>query len=312
MTSILFQDDHLQLLHAPGNSPYAVATFNGRNQRADGRSFWGQVLAERYGIECFAFMTRRPNWFPATSMAAAAQVLARHRRGALLGYGHSMGGYACLRYSGLLGLAGGIASAPLASIAPNERFGDLRYSEDYDPLLHAEMLVRPEHLQGRLLLAYDPTFAEDRPHAEAVIGHGRNVVGLPLPYLHHRTVLALKPGSVLVPAFEAILAGRDLAPIAARARRNAKAQPLYRIYLARALLRSGRAALARILLEALPETEEADTGLERRLYLARACARTGAVPRAVTLMQDLVQRRPENPTYRHELARMSRMVRQAA
>ena len=91
-----------------------------------------------------------------------------------------------------------------------------------------------------------------------------------------------------------MLAGADLAPVLAQARRNARAQPLHRIYLARALLRSGRAAAARRQLEALPESQDVETGLERGLYLARAWARTDAVPEAVALMQDSVARRPEN------------------
>ncbi|MCB4822512.1 tetratricopeptide repeat protein [Roseicella aerolata] len=302
--AIIFEDDHLQVLHAPGTSPYAVASFNARDQRANGRDFWARVLADRYGVECVGFVTKGPNWFPAASMAAAATALASRRSKPLLGYGHSMGGYACLRYAALLGLEGGIASAPLLSIAPNHRFDDLRYAADYDPLLHRDMPIRAEHLAGRLILAYDPRFPADRQHAEAILHLSPRVEALPLPHLRHRAALALKPASVLLPAFEAIRSGVSLAPVRVSARRNARAQPLYRIHLARALLMSGRAATARRLLEALAEPLEADAALERRLYLARACARTGAVPEAVALLQELVGRRPENPAYRHELHRI--------
>jgi hypothetical protein len=80
-----------------------------------------------------------------------------------------------------LGLDGGIASAPLISIAPNERFRDLRYAADYDPRLHRDMAIRAEHLRGRLVIAYDPTHAEDAPHARTILALGGGITPWPAP-----------------------------------------------------------------------------------------------------------------------------------
>src|SRR5689334_22648975 len=113
---VIFEDEHVQVLHAPGASPYAVACFGTMDDRANGRSFWGQALADRHGVECLGFAAKGPNWYPAPSVAAAAAAISGRLGKPLIGYGHSMGGYACLKHARRLGLIGAVASAPQFSI----------------------------------------------------------------------------------------------------------------------------------------------------------------------------------------------------
>lgn len=302
--TVLFEDQHLQVIHAPHCSAYAVVTFNTKDTRPNGRDFWGQVLAERYGIECFGFVSKAANWYPAASMHAAAAAIQSFRQRPLLGYGHSMGGYAAVKYSALLGLRGAVASAPQITIDPADNPDDTRYARYFDPVLHRGMMIRSADVEGRIVLAHDSAFALDRLQVEAIRAQCPGAELFPLPHTMHRTVEVLRPRAVLLPLFEAILGGLPIHPILRAAHAVRKAQPRTRVYLARHLLQRARPQVAVRLLLGIAEDIPANLARERSHYLARAHFRAGDLAAALALYDELVARVPGNPLYAGERAKV--------
>ncbi|MCQ4160117.1 hypothetical protein NON00_09260 [Roseomonas sp. GC11] len=306
---VVFEDAHLQVIHAPGESGYALATFNTRDTRANGRVFFAQPLHQKYGVECFGFVSRAANWYPHPSMAAAAAAIAPLRRAPLIGYGHSQGGYAALKYSRLLGLAGAVASGPQVSIDPAEGLADRRFTHHFDPALHQGMRIVAEDLAGRLVLVYDPAYPPDVEHAEAIRALSPAVEPLHLSHLNHRTVVALSPSTVLLPLFTAILEGSPLAPVALAARQARRRHPQYAVYLARAALVRRRPLVAQRLLEPWrPEELKPPLAKERNLLLARAYARQRRHEEALRLYDVLLRDHPSVEIYAREAERSRQAV----
>ncbi len=266
MPDLIYDDAYIQVLHSPGTMPYALATFNNMNQIANGRDFWGRTMTAKHGIECFGFVTKGPNWFPATSMARAAAAIATDRP--IINYGHSMGGYAALKYSRLMGVAGVVASAPQATIDPAADIEDRRYIGNYDAILNAGMGIIRGDTAGRVLLAYDPTFRPDRLHAEWVMRVTDRVEPCLLPYMQHRPVAALRP-AVVLPLFDAILSGGPVRPIIREANRAKRAVPSYFIYLARALIVDRKPTVALRVLDRMVPTNDGERS-QRDRYVALA------------------------------------------
>ena len=306
--AVVFEDQHLQVLHKAGNMPFAVATFDTRDGRADGQTFWAQSLSDKYGVECFGFVPKAPNWYPTSSIRATAIAILPMRCRPLIGYGHSMGGYACLKYSALLDLAGVVSSGPQITIDPSESGSDIRYIHHFNAALNGDMRIRANDLNGRLVVAYDPVFKFDRLHVEAISALSAGVELIPLPNMMHRTVLALRPRDVLLPLFYAILSGDCIKSIVKTARSNRRFVPQYIIYLARQLLQQSRPALAERVLAHLPTVLDPTLDKERKLYLGRICARLGRYDQARHLFMELTNADPKTGIYFNELKRVEALI----
>lgn len=82
-----------------------------------------------------------------------------------IGYGGSMGGYAAIKYSKLLGLSRVVSLVPQFSIDP-EVVEDSRYNMFYHAELNANMQVQTQDIAANCeyIVVYDPYCAEDRAH----------------------------------------------------------------------------------------------------------------------------------------------------
>lgn len=189
---LIFSDENLEVFHRPGSSTYVLATFNEMEMQANGSRFWGQRFCEKADITALGFISRRPNWFPAASMAkasvAAAPILRQASERIL--YGHSQGGYAALRYRRLFDSDVAIAFCPQISIDPRAVPFDGRFTRHFAPSLHDGMEIEPEHAAGRAYVFHDPFHAVDREHAQriAVLQQGTRLV--PVHMTGHGTVRA--------------------------------------------------------------------------------------------------------------------------
>lgn len=299
---IIFEDNHFLVVHAPGvASNYAVATFGTRDERPNGVRFWGDVLARKHGIECFGFVPKSANWFPYDSMRKSLPAIQQYRSRPIIGYGHSMGGYAAIKYSGLLKMIGSVASGPQFSIDPSDAPWETRYSMHYRADLHADMQIKSDEMSGRSIVAYDPYLPEDRKHADYLSTLSPTVERLPLPHMLHRTVAALKPGSVLIPIFQAILDGSPISTYDARQAR--RLTPYHFTSFARFLLAKDKPKMALLVLSRMPETEIRESKIERALFLSRALTKTGALDSALEAAES-VHGLPDNHTLHLEAARI--------
>ena len=307
---IAFEDDQVQVIHAPGASAHVIVTFDTMGRLANGKRFWGDVLPARYATECYGVVAKRNNWYPAPSMRAVAGLLAPLRGSrVLIGYGHSMGGYACLKYAALLGLAGSVASGPQLTIDPEGPVADQRYTHHFDPARHAGMQIMPEDLGARHVVVYDPGLKEDRLHAEAILALSPRVVAIRLPYVNHRATVGLRPSTVLLPLFDAIAEGTlaERLPALSRAARAAKkTHPQYLVYLARAAIKAGKPRAALGILRRMEAEPDRRLAMERHLYAARACRALGRAAEAAANYEALLALAPAHPHAARELDQLRR------
>jgi hypothetical protein len=189
---LVYSDENLEVFHRPGSSTYVLATFNEMEMQANGSRFWGQRFCEKADITALGFISRRPNWFPAASMAKAAVAAAPILRLASerILYGHSQGGYAALRYRRLFDADVAIAFCPQISIDPRTVPFDGRFTRHFAPSLHADMEIAPEHAAGRAYVFHDPFHAVDREHAEQIVALQERTRLVPVHMTGHGTVRA--------------------------------------------------------------------------------------------------------------------------
>lgn len=189
---LIYSDENLEVFHRPGSSTYVLVTFNEMEMQANGSRYWGQRFCEQADITALGFISRRPNWFPAASMARASVAVAPilRRASERILYGHSQGGYAALRYRRLLDADVAIAFCPQISIDPRTVPFDGRFARHFAPSLHEEMEIAPEHAAGRAYLFYDPFHAVDRQHAERIALLQQRTRLVPVHMTGHGTVRA--------------------------------------------------------------------------------------------------------------------------
>jgi hypothetical protein len=147
-----------------------LITFNEMGMQANGATFWCEAPAEKLGLSVVGFVSTRPNWFPRADMEAMQAILDATLGGRpfeRVSIGLSQGGYAALKYSGLLKTQTNIAFSPQFSIDPND-IQDERFNRFFDPVLHPNMKIEPSDLQGHSVVICDPYYASDYQHCEVV------------------------------------------------------------------------------------------------------------------------------------------------
>lgn len=236
-------------------------------------------------------------------MQIAASALGQLTHKPLIGYGHSMGGFGCLKYSAMFGFSGVLSSGPQISIGGDIIPHDVRYMHHYDVILNDNMAIKAVDLHGRLLIVFDPYHQEDRLHAEAILALDPAAQSLKLPFMQHRTVFAIKPRQFIMPFCEAIVAGGPL-PSFAGPLRERRAYPNHYNYIGRQLLQRGKFRTALNVLKAAPPTTEPNYIIERDLYVGRTLAKLCRFDEAAELFQSLVIREPGNKLFEIELTRI--------
>lgn len=288
---IIFEDEHLRVIHRPGGSPFTLVTFGGATLRPDGVRIPAEGPVAALDLEAVGFIGKAPNWYPAASMARAAPLVAELCRGPLVGHGFGMGGYAALKYGRLLGLEAALAASPQVTIDPADVPGDRRFHNRFDPVLHAGMLVRDDDLPPFCVVLADPHFVQDRLHAERAGPPGR-VARVWLPFMRQGTIGRLAGASTLREALD-LLRRRDAAGIAAMLRARRGGSILWHLRMVHAAALHGHgAAAARLAARAIAlgapreEVEGARATAEREAAERRAARRgepdaTQASPRMV-------------------------------
>jgi tetratricopeptide (TPR) repeat protein len=166
---LIFEDEHIRVMHRPGATPWALLTFNVIDFRFPAPRFWGDRFVERAGLSAFGFVARVPNWFPRASMERAAAAIAPQLAAYpdRVMYGHSQGGYAALKYSALLGARTVISSCPQATIDPREVPDDPRFHRYFRLDLHGGMHV-DDQVIGTPFILYDPFEQVDAMHVRRI------------------------------------------------------------------------------------------------------------------------------------------------
>lgn len=244
--SLLFDGDHLQLVHLPGDAPLTLLTFDIMHARANGRNAFARRLCERNGFTLLGVVPKHPCWYPGHEIERIADLCRTLARGGTVAYGASMGGYGALRWGRFLGADHVLACSPQISIDPRDTGAeDRRHARFFDPALHGNMRVRPEHLPERAALVYDPRFRLDRFQA-GLIADAPQLGMIPLPHMAHGTASCLAGSVPARAAFELLMQGQ-IAQLRQGLLARRKATPTYRLELASTALRQRRPGLAKAL-----------------------------------------------------------------
>lgn len=191
MNSVIYRSDHVEVHFRNRGGSNLLVTFNEMGLRADGRSIWGNKLAERLDLSIIGFVSSEPNWFPSADMHRAVEVVHARTSGLFqrrIGLGLSQGAYAVLRYGRDLAIDEGVAFSPQCSIDKSD-ITDPRFNRYFNPALHAGMRLHTRSFPNLAVIIFDPYDARDSEHV-SLIGEGVNVLKFPVPGIGHGSAKA--------------------------------------------------------------------------------------------------------------------------
>ncbi|WP_353170185.1 hypothetical protein [Acinetobacter rudis] len=197
---IIFEDDHIRAIHLPGTSATLVISFGDLITRAKGLSINAEKSLQKYNYAVIGIMPKQKSWFPASSMQALMQhlrpLLDQYQR--VVAYGGSMGAYAAIKYSNVLGLQRVVAMVPQYSINPDE-VDDRRYTDFFDPALHSDMRIEKQDTRAECeyIVIYDPYYAEDSENFNKIQEVLQQLHSLKLPYTGHDVIAVLANSALL-------------------------------------------------------------------------------------------------------------------
>jgi tetratricopeptide (TPR) repeat protein len=239
---LIYQTELTEVLFHQGSTQYVLVTFGNLGTRANGSDYFGRTLVEKNDITCIGFAPRYPHWFPhhdvSACIPAIADILGQYR---VITYGESMGGYAALKYSDLLGSEAVIAGSPQFSIDPADVPDDHRYRIYYNEALHCHnMSIDSSHSETsavRRYILFDPFDREDLYNL-SLIAKAVNITELPLRYTSHYSARVLG-SSEGFKQFVALMLDRRDEDIRVLLRSRRKQSGTYRLYLGRQCSRQG-------------------------------------------------------------------------
>ncbi len=222
----IYRDEELHVVRRRGSSPWLLLLFNARGFRGKGGvAFAGETLAEKLDLNVLAFMTYSDNWYPAAKMAAAAAAVRPEldQFAERVAYGTSMGAYAALKFSSLLGATAVLAFNPQASIDPAD-VGDFdtRYRRYFNPAQHPDMRIRAADMVPNSYLFVDPWFPPDKRNAAMVQAESPGLHLVPLYWADHLTISIFAGSASMRVLFDACRTGdaEMVRQLAARQRRQ--------------------------------------------------------------------------------------------
>jgi Flp pilus assembly protein TadD len=211
----VFLSERLEVLLIEGSSPYLLITFNEAGEPANGRTVWGDRMVRSADIATLGFMARSANWFPEIDMRQAVEALApllvRFPERVL--FGHSMGGYAAVKFSRLLGATVALSFCPQYSINPADvgNFDD-RYIASFHAGLHDQMRISREDVASNVYLFYDPNFDVDRKNVDLICAAAPSIRLISMTSTGHGTITAFR-GTALATHLFTLVRTADMAAI---------------------------------------------------------------------------------------------------
>jgi pimeloyl-ACP methyl ester carboxylesterase len=233
---VIYDSQYMRVIRNASSGSHLYVTFNEMElsvSRMKNNEFWGYPLFHSMDVPAIGFVSTGKHWYPEhvtrDAIEIVRQIIAERGYSRVITYGHSMGGYAALRYGAALGADVAIAFCPQYSIAPSDvGEWDRRYIQNY--ALHGgeDMLLKGQHLPKQTYVAHDPNHRQDARHA-AYIERLGSVSLITMPFTGHDSVRLLAQSGA-APSFLAALAQTtSSASLTARhiIRRHRRRTPLY-------------------------------------------------------------------------------------
>ena len=197
---IIFEDEHIRVIWMPGHSEQLIFSFGDLITRAKGNSINAEKSLAKYQFNVIGIMPKDRSWFPQKSMqamfAAIESTIAKYSQ--RVAYAGSMGGYAAIKYSKLLGFNRVVALVPQYSIDPKD-VDDPRYNMFFHQENNHAMRVVEDDVTSscEYIIVYDPYCVEDRRHYEKLKAVLPNLHTLKLPFTGHDAIAVLASSDLL-------------------------------------------------------------------------------------------------------------------
>lgn len=297
MSHVVFEDEQIQVIYRPGSTDYTLVTFTELGFTPGSGQYWARAVCEKRDIACIAFCAKLPNWYPAASMSAAAVIVAELKLRVLIGYGTSMGGYAALKYSRLLGLQGAIACCPQISINPALIVGQPQYTTHFRPELHAGMEITSGDLSGNAVVVHDPFFKEDVQHIELLHGSCPGLfTEVRACFMGHHVPGALRSWELLEALISNARTGAGIERCRTLLRQQKKLEDRYKIVFAEQMVTRKRyLAVSAALLNRIVSSNDNLVSMKKYTILSRIAAMSGNLARAADLAREAANVYPDNP-----------------
>ena len=256
-----------------------------------------EFAAERFfahrGINAVGIVCAENDWFQHPEIEQVLDAIRAALPGhELVGYGGSMGGYACINFADLLGLCRVIAVCPQYSIDQARVPFELRWRQEaarieaFGGFRHDRIDKVTPPVEGWII--YDPG-SIDREHASA-IGKRHRLVDVPVRFARHHEMRLLQQADMYTPLLLDMIDGRfDAAAFARRLRRERRRSSSFWLAFSASLLlhRRPQAALrAAQAARALPHVAPAEVDIQEAEALAACGDKSGAIALALPWADD--------------------------
>jgi Flp pilus assembly protein TadD len=186
----LFSSDELEVIYQDNDSHDLLIAFAAIDFSTKTDAFWGRYFAEKAGFAGLGFVARRNNWYPESHMKAAAEAvrttIGGYRRA--ITYGSSMGAYAAVKYSRLLGATACAAFGPQFSIDPADGVIPTTYTRFFQPRLHSGMAIKAEDVCPQPFVFFDPQEGFDLEQVRSIIRVAPHTTPVALPFAGHECI----------------------------------------------------------------------------------------------------------------------------
>lgn len=193
--SIIYEDRHLQVLYINRGGKILLVTFGNMLNRANSINIYAGIIAEKLHISILGFMPKDANWYPSSSIYSSLNTIydILNSYPVKVGYGGSMGGYGCLKYSKLLTLNKVIALDSQFSININD-IDDNTYYKYYNPDLHQDMKINEMDIskECKYYVAYDPFYSTDVKHVFKInqVINDLNIINISFSFHSSENIIA--------------------------------------------------------------------------------------------------------------------------
>ena len=239
MTLILYRaPDFLVRFAKTKASPVCMVTFSSLTDdpRLD-RPGFGEAMLMKNGIDAIHVINRTNIWYQYPEFPEALRVIAAAAAGheRIITYGSSMGGYAAIRFAGVIGAGTAIAISPQYSVSPRLAPFETRWRPLTRTIRFLHEHVGQEDGAVEPIVFYDPR-DRDAEHFRLIGRAYPNAKGIRLPHAGHPAGAFLNETGLLVPAILDIAHGKfDPAVLEQTARASRRSSGQYLFTLARRL-----------------------------------------------------------------------------
>ena len=204
MSSVIFETDHLLVSQSErSESNIVFVTFNEMGFKPDGARFWGDMFFAKSPFAAIGVVSKRPNWYPAAEMRAAAERIRAATPGACrITYGLSQGGDGALKFAAALDARGALSFGPQWSIDPDD-VGDFdkRYLQYFARGLGNGARVLAKDVKPNSFMFYDPYLRVDALNA-ARLRELPGIEATPCPFAGHAPLQLLVEARLSAPFIE--------------------------------------------------------------------------------------------------------------